>query len=77
MTFRCSECTAECSGVGCRGWFLAFTEWSGHKFCVIPFELDPDLARESWVKSLCGRSCAAKAFSKFMAGKKPCAGVMV
>lgn len=66
----CSECKHERPDFQCTGWYLAFTEWHGHRFCVIQFGLDPAMARESGVAALCGENCAVKAFSKYMRARK-------
>lgn len=38
-----------------------WTERGGMRLCVVPFDFDPQLAREEGVQTLCGTDCLHKA----------------
>lgn len=59
---HCSQCGVEKRDV--NHWYLVWLEWGRQRFCWIPWELDPAMAREETVQKLCGDQCLHKAVQK-------------
>jgi hypothetical protein len=59
----CSQCGALKREV--NHWFVAWTDRDGQRFCFAPFDVDPSMAREERVQTLCGDRCLHKAVQRF------------
>ena len=65
---NCSQCGVEKRET--NHWFMCWTEWSGKRLCVIPWELDPEMSREDSVLKICGQGCLVKVVQQYADAKQ-------
>jgi hypothetical protein len=58
----CSQCGA-IKGEA-NHWYIAWTDNRGQRFCFIPLDANPAMAKEDGRKPLCGQRCLHKAIQK-------------
>jgi len=49
-----------------QGWFFAWVERGNMRFCVMPWDEDPELQHESSVHKLCGLTCLTVTMAKWV-----------
>ncbi len=68
----CSHCGALRNEV--NHWFIAWIDKGGKRFCFMPMDADPIMAREDGVHAICGQWCLHQLIQKYtdsMAARKP------
>lgn len=61
---QCSQCGVFKREV--NHWYFAWLERGQMRFCVMPWEADPELAHEQTVNKLCGLQCLTITMAKWV-----------